>query len=364
MWSFPTNQQSFSGRIRCETVTVMKKIIIPVLIIMCALCSCVYAEYIEPQPELTVFEAMGIQNIGEIKSGYIMNIDKQKATEMTEAQIVDFCNGVGNMKLQRRIVKNPFCGMAVVLRTDSGEKTYYYNSGVQLGMYGDSNFLCYVPYESNAVLGELYASFMSSKSLYNHSLFVINDKTDYLIFPGDKWAVEEVLYGASNSLIPYEITLSFGKVISREEFCMLVANYLCVCGNYYTLDDYFSENGIAYHTNYFADTNGCDNSINMLYAMGIVNGKSTDVFGPGDALTREETAIILKNAAMAAGMELKIGEVDFADMSSVSKWATDAVKAVGSYGVMSGTDGEFRPKDYLTTEQAITGINKLFKIRN
>lgn len=322
------------------------------------------AEYIEPKPELTVFQAMGIYHPDEINSAYIMSIDKQMAMELDRGQIVDFCNGMGDVKLSRRIIKNPFCGMAVVLRTDDGEKTYFYNSGVQVGKYGEDNFLCYITLETSSVLDELYADFMSSDSLYNRSVFTINDKVDYLIFPGDKWAVDEVLYGASKSLIPYEITLSFGKAISREEFCILIANYLCVCGNYFTLDDYFSERGTAYHSNYFKDSVGCSNSINMLYALGVINGKSEDTFGPGDALTREETAVILKNAAMAAGMELRVQNANFKDISSVSKWAKDAVNAVGACGVMSGTDGEFKPKDYLTTEQAITGINKLFKLRN
>lgn len=342
----------------------VKRIILSAILMLSLLFTNAYAGYVEPKAQLTVFEAMGIYNVDEINSGYIMNIDKQKAMEMDRGQIVDFCNGVGYMSLSRRIVKNPFCGVAIVLRTDTGEKTYYLNSGVQVGMYGDDNFLCYVPNENNSTLDELYADFMSSNELYDHSLFVINDKTDYLIFPGDKWAVEDVLYGASNSLIPYEITLSFGKAISREEFCVLIANYLCVCGNYYSLDDYFSERGIAYHSNYFKDTAGCDGSINMLYALGILNGKSEDTFGPGDALTREETAVILKNAAMASGMELKIVTAGFKDLSAVSKWAKDAVNAVGSCGVMTGADSEFKPKDYLTTEQAITGINKLFKLRN
>ncbi len=341
-----------------------KNILVGALVLLCSLVTVVYAEYIEAEPELTVFEAMGIYHPDEIKSGYMMSIDKQMAMELRQDQIVDFCNGVGNMKLSRRIIKNPFCGLAVILKTDAGEKTYYYNSGVQVGKYGEDNYLCYITAETNSVLDELYSEFMSSDRLYNHSLFTINDKTDYLIFPTDKWAVEEVLYGASKSLIPYEITLSFGKAISREEFCVLIANYLSVCGNYFSLDDYFSERGMAYHSNYFKDSIGCDSSINMLHALGIVNGKSDDTFGPGDALTREESAIILKNTAMAAGMELKISDAGFYDISSVSKWAKDAVNAVGSCGVMTGTDGRFKPKDFLTTEQAITGINKLFKLRN
>ena len=341
----------------------MRRSIVVALMAIAMLSTSVFAEYIQPHKELTVLEAMGISNINEINSGYVMSLETEQAVEMTDAQIISFVNDAGDMVLKRRIIKNPFCGVIIVLRTDSGEKTYYINSGVQVGKYGEDNYLCYCTAEENTAIGEIYARFMSSRNKYSCSSFVINNQYDYLVFPEEQWAVEDVLYGASNSLLPYEITASYGKAISREEFCILVANYIAVCGNYNSLDDYFLERDIAYLSNYFTDTAGCDSSINMLVALGVVNGKSENTFGPGDALTREEAAIILKNAAVAAGDDLSIGNVSFTDMNSVSSWAKDAVKAVGSNGVMNGTDGKFGPKDFLTTEQAVAGINKLFKIR-
>lgn len=344
-------------------VMLMKKIIL-----LACLCAMIFsatasAGYIYPSKNLTVLEAMGINDLNEINSGYMLSLDKGKAVEMTDSQILSFFHDVGGDVLTRRIVKNPFCSVAIVLRTNSGEKTYYMSCGVQVGKYGDSNYLCYSTTTENEALGRLYASFMSAPLKYNYSTFTINDEYDYLVYPEQQWAVADVLYGAENSLLPYEITASYGKAISREEFCILVANYIAVCGNYNNLDDFFRQRDIGYLSNHFTDTEGRDNSINMLVALGVVNGKSESVFGPGDALTREEAAVILKNAAVASGDDLSIGNVSFSDMNKVSGWAKDAVKAVGSNGVMNGSDGKFGPKEYLTTEQAIAGINKLFKIR-
>lgn len=340
----------------------MKKIILIASLFIMALAFGAESAYIEPEKELTVFEAMGIRGVSDINSGYVMSLEDQTAMELTDKQIISFCNNAGDMILKRKITKNPFCGVIIVFRTNDGEKTYFINSGVQVGKYGEDNYLCYSTTVENGAIGEIYASFMSCKNKYTHLNFTINDSYDYLIYPEEQWAVEDVLYGASNSILPYEILGSYGKAISREEFCILIANYLAVCGNYNSLEDYFYERDIAYLSNYFDDTYGRDDSINMLHALGIINGKSETKFGPGDALTREEAAVILKNAAVASGSDLNIGSVSFSDMKSVSKWATDAVKAVGSNGVMNGTDGKFSPKDFLTTEQAVAGINKLFKL--
>lgn len=344
-------------------VMFMKKIILLASICMMIFSSTASAGYIYPSKTLTVLEAMGINDLNEINSGYMVSLDKGKAVEMTDSQILTFFHDVGGDVLTRRIIKNPFCSVAVVLRTSSGEKTYYMSSGVQVGKYGDSNYLCYAATAENEALGRLYASFMSAPNKYNHSTFTINDDYDYLVYPEEQWAVADVLYGAENSLLPYEITASYGKAISREEFCILIANYIAVCGNYNNLDDFFLERDLGYLSNHFTDTQGRDNSINMLVALGVVNGKSENTFGPGDALTREEAAVILKNAAVASGNDLSIGSVSFTDMNKVSSWAKDAVKAVGSNGVMNGADGKFAPKDFLTTEQAIAGINKLFKLK-
>ncbi len=321
------------------------------------------AGYIYPEKKLTTLEAMGISDLNQINSGYVMSLEKGVAKEMTDAEILSFYYDAQSQELSRRIIKNPFSGVAIVLRTDEGDKPYFINSGVQVGKFGESNYLCYIPSEDSDAVGKIYTSFMSFKNKYNHSTFTINDEYDYLVFPDNQWAVEDVLYSAQHSLLPFEIMNSYGKAISREEFCILVANYISACWNYKSLDDYYIQRDMAYLSNYFVDTLGCDSSINMLVGLGVVNGKDDNRFGPGDALTREEAAVILKNAAIAAGKDLDIGSVSFSDMKNVSKWAVDAVKAVGSNGVMNGTDGKFSPKEFITTEQAIAGINKLFKIQ-
>ena len=338
----------------------MKKLIF-ILVCCLGITSSAGAGYIKPESSMTLLDAMGIKNTSDVKSGYVMNIEKEKAMKLSRSQIKAFCQEANGVSVNRKIIKNPFCGFAVVLDTNDGEKTYFINSGVQVGKYGEDNYFCYTTDVQMNSVSELYGSFKAGNT-YSHSNFTINTETDYLVYPQMQWAVEDVLYAASNSLLPYEISESYGKAISREEFCILIANFIAVCGNFKSLDDYFLQNDMAYLTSYFKDTEGRDNSINMLCALGIINGKSDTQFAPGDALTREESAVILKNAAVAAGINLSEGYVSFSDMSLVSGWAEHAVRAVGSKGIMSGTDGKFMPKDFLTTEQAIAGINRLYKL--
>ncbi len=339
----------------------MKKLILVLLSVLCV-GNMVNAQYISPESSMTLLEAMGISGAAEVNSGYIMSLEREQAMRLSRSLIAEFCSEAKNVTVTREIIKNPFSGIAIVLETNDGEKTYFTGSGVQAGKYGEDNFLCYTTDEEITIVNKLYGKFMSSDT-YSHSNFTINEDTDYLVYPEMQWAVEDVLYAASNSLLPYEISNSYGKAISREEFCILIANLIAVCGNFDTLDDYFIQNDMAYLTSYFKDTAGRDNSINMLCALGIINGKSDTEFGPGDALTREESAVILKNAAVAAGISLPEGSVSFTDMSQVSSWANHAVRAVGANGIMSGIDSKFMPKDYLTTEQAIAGINRLYKIK-
>ncbi|MBP3359437.1 MAG: S-layer homology domain-containing protein [Clostridia bacterium] len=319
------------------------------------------AEFI-PEKNLTMLEAMEIYDAGTVTGGYMMSLEKAQAMKLSGEQINKFISLAGGMTLERRIVKNPFSGVCIVLQTTNGERTYFLNSGVQVGKFGQDNYLCYTASEDNDIIGELYVSFMSSPEKYGHSQFTINESMDFLEFPSEKWAVTEVLYSASNSLLPYGTMEWFGRSISREAFCVMIANLIAVNMNYAKLEDYFRESGTAYLTNYFTDTQNCDSSINMLHALGIVNGKSDELFAPGDALTREEAAVIIKKTAELLKLQGVYNLVDFADLASVSKWAADAVNFVGANKIMTGTDGMFNPSQLLTTEQAVAGINRLYRL--
>ncbi|HHX93335.1 MAG TPA: hypothetical protein GX688_06850 [Clostridiales bacterium] len=70
----------------------------------------------------------------------------------------------------------------------------------------------------------------------------------------------------------------------------------------------------------------------------IVSGYGNDTFGPEDAVTREQMAVILKNYAEYKGYDLS-GTADlsgYSDSSSISPWAADAMAWANAAGLIQG----------------------------
>ena len=60
--------------------------------------------------------------------------------------------------------------------------------------------------------------------------------------------------------------------------------------------------------------------------------------------------------------EKKVAKTKFKDESKMSKWAIDSIKKASDAGIMNGdTDGNFRPKDTLTREEAAVIVAKLLE---
>ena len=97
----------------------------------------------------------------------------------------------------------------------------------------------------------------------------------------------------------------------------------------------------------------------------IVSGYGDGKFGPDDAVTREQMAVIMYNFTKAMGYDVTgSASLDkFSDSASVDSWAADAVKwAVGS-GVMSGNaDGTLNPLGTATRAQVATIMMNYTKV--
>ena len=89
-------------------------------------------------------------------------------------------------------------------------------------------------------------------------------------------------------------------------------------------------------------------------ANGIVTGCSPDVFGPNDAVTREQFATILYRHADYSGLDpVSSGELDaYADRGEISSFAVPAAKWAIGNGVITGTGpAAFSPKGTTTRAQ-------------
>lgn len=93
---------------------------------------------------------------------------------------------------------------------------------------------------------------------------------------------------------------------------------------------------------------------------GIIYGKDENNFGRGEGLTRQDMAVICMR--VAEGKVAKMREdVVFADESSISSYAKDAVHKLYCAGVVSGTgDDIFAPSAFATRAQAAQILYKIF----
>ncbi|MGI6205199.1 MAG: S-layer homology domain-containing protein [Anaerovoracaceae bacterium] len=100
---------------------------------------------------------------------------------------------------------------------------------------------------------------------------------------------------------------------------------------------------------------------------GIVSGYDADTFGPNDEVTREQMAAIFyryanyKNYDVSATNDLS----SFSDASSVSSYATDAMKWAVGAGIISGmSDGTLQPQAGATREQTASIVQRFMQIVN
>ncbi len=96
-----------------------------------------------------------------------------------------------------------------------------------------------------------------------------------------------------------------------------------------------------------------------LVQYGVMTGYNGEI-RPQDPVTREEALVMM---ARALGVKNNAARsVSFVDSSSVSEWARDAVEAMTARGFIRGyEDGSFRPQDAMTRACSITVVNNSIK---
>ncbi|EMS69818.1 S-layer homology domain-containing protein [Ruminiclostridium cellobioparum] len=101
-------------------------------------------------------------------------------------------------------------------------------------------------------------------------------------------------------------------------------------------------------------------AINDMGSRLIVSGTEDGNFNPGGSITRAEFAAIVVNALGLRHTDSRNNS--FTDVPAQA-WYHDAVSIAAAYGLMTGSgNGEFRPEDRITREQALTVIAKAMEI--
>ena len=331
---------------------------------MSILCGTASAYNVVDLPKtMTLADALEIYEAGDIKSATVSDLDDEMHITLTRDEIKDFYYSAANINVHRQINPVPFRGKAINFHTNSGVKSFYFSSGVQIGMYGKSNFVCYEMDEYDLSKFMYIVSKYEEGQKQQGAEVYVNDTTDFLKMPEDLWAQSSISEAASRSLLPYELTNKYSSNISREEFCVLIGNFIAVVGNYASIEKYMENKMPGYSRDNFSDCIGRDKSIDILFNLGIVNGRGGEYFDPEGAITREEAAKMLTSAAELFRHIETNYKLNYADNKYISNWAKFFVRWVTDNGIMNGVDDKnFEPGGSYTVQQAVATVSRLYNV--
>ncbi len=312
--------------------------------------------------EMALSDAMGIFSGEEIKKATISNVEEGQYFELTSDEINDFYYAACNMTVYRSINPTPFRGTAINLYTDTDVVSYYVGSGIQIGLYGSDNYVCYkVKGNDEVFLTYLDSMYKDREEKYNGEEIHRSTSNDFLKLPSAAWAQSSIKEAAKNNLLPYRLTNKYSSNISREEFCILVGQLITVTSEYANLESYVQAKNGMYLRNNFSDCSGKDRAIDILYSLGIVNGRGDGTFDPDGTLSREEAAKMMMSAAEQFVYINTNRELSYSDRGDISRWAYYAVQWVTDNEIMTGMeDNRFNPGAYYTVEQAVATVSRLF----
>jgi len=310
---------------------------------------------------MTFSEAADVSKSGDIVSASVTNINDGRVVKLSSKQTGELFNKYKDLKLRRTVNPTPFSGLVLSIETKNEVIGFYADSGIQLGKFGDNNYICYVPDEINNFGADLTSIYYETEAKTDMYMFPVNEKTDFLKLPSEEWAVEGAKYAASKSLLPYSLTARYEKNITREEFCVLMGNMIAVHSNYKSVSDYMRDNKTVYQKNYFTDCGDADIAVDILHTLGVVSGKSDKTFEPNSFIAREEAAkMISKSAELFMPLYTTV-TVEFADKKDISEWAAFYVQWCNEHSIMTGDENhKFMPGANFTVSEAIVTVSRLF----
>ena len=184
-----------------------------------------------------------------------------------------------------------------------------------------------------------------------------------------EWAAEEVQQAAELALLPESLSDLWQQPMTRLEYCRLVMQALRAKTG---LDN--GRLALQYaipEAPVFSDCT--DPDVTAAAAIGAVKGLGDGTFRPGRTITRQDAAVMLRQAAQAIGSAaFPTGELPYRDSGEIADYAREAVLWAGETAdllsgkpVMQGVgQGRFDPLGQYTREQAVLTVLRLFRAGN
>jgi hypothetical protein len=152
-------------------------------------------------------------------------------------------------------------------------------------------------------------------------------------------------------------TFSPGSDIERGDFVVILGRL----HEFLLEQDIISGQGInETNKNYFTDVNTdayYAKYINWAYENNLINGYEDGTFGPEEKLTREQMAVIIYRYLQEFNINIQNTPVeinDFNDVNLLSSWATEEIRYLQGYSIISGYQNEYHPQDHTTRAEAAT----------
>lgn len=135
------------------------------------------------------------------------------------------------------------------------------------------------------------------------------------------------------------------ELITRQEMSIILSKALSLDGSDYELT--------------YADANSIKSwaveYVKAVSKAGLFTGRGEfNLFDPEGLITRQEAAIIISEIVGYEEQDLSQETIvlEYTDSDKIANYAIEAIFNVQAKGLMTGTNGEFRPTDFLTRQEA------------
>lgn len=186
----------------------------------------------------------------------------------------------------------------------------------------------------------------------------------------NSWSYEEVISAIDNNLIPVSMQNSYEQSISRSEVTTLIINLLEDILDK-SIQDIVKDKtdkdlDILVGEYPFKDTSS--NEVVAGYALGIISGKSNNMFEPNALVSKQELATLLTRVANLLGEDTTANKSNISDIDTVDSWSLDSVNYILDNDIMtvdtSEQVGTFSPKASYSKEETFLTIERMYQILN
>ncbi|WP_338554719.1 S-layer homology domain-containing protein [Paenibacillus sp. KS-LC4] len=253
------------------------------------------------------------------------------------------------------------------------------SGAASLSTFGGNSIQLDIPYtpaqgEDTSAIVAYYIDNNGKPSLLNHSsysngkvTFVTNHLSHYAIGynkisfsdTNSHWGASFISYLAARDMIEGSGGNQFApnKNITRAEFAKILAGIANADISGYSTSTFGDVKAGAWYLPYVA----------WAAEHAIVQGSAGNTFKPNEPISREEMAVMLKRFTDQASFTLpkSVSAVSFADQSSISAWATEAVASLQQAEIIAGKGGNaFDPKGGATRAEAAKMLAVLHQTLN